>query len=54
MGESLAKNEMFLFFVRMLQRISFEGTNKLPSPNDVIYGLTRMPKPYEVKVKAHY
>ena len=54
MGESLAKNEMFLFFVRMLQRISFEVTNKLPSPNDVIYGLTRMPKPYEVKVKAHY
>ena len=50
MGESLAKNEMFLFFVRMMQRISFQESYKMPSPNNVIYGLTRIPKPFQVKV----
>ena len=50
MGESLAKNEIFLFFVRMLQRVTFETTGCKPDPEDVIMGVTRSPKPFEVKV----
>ena len=49
MGESLAKNELFLFFVRILQRVSFQQNYRL-SPDDVFIGLTRVPKPYKVKI----
>ena len=52
MGESLAKNEMFLFFVRMLQRVTFEETIIRPSPKNVNFGLTRIPKPFKVKIVA--
>ena len=51
MGESLAKNEMFLFFVRMMQRVSFEPTDNKPSIHNVTTGITRIPHPFEVKVK---
>ena len=50
MGESLAKNTLFLFFVRMLQRISIVQGLKKPDPNDCYVGVTRSPKPFEVKV----
>ena len=50
MGESLAKNELFLFFVRMLQRISFQETKNKLDPENAIMGVTRFPKPFEVKV----
>ena len=50
MGESLAKNSLFLFFVRMLQRISFQQTLKIPNPDESYVGVTRSPKPFEVKV----
>ena len=50
MGESLAKNSLFLFFVRMLQRISFGETIVRPSPKNVLFGLTRVPKPFKVKI----
>ena len=50
MGESLAKNSLFLFFVRMLQRISFGQTSKRPDPEDCYVGVTRSPKAFEVKV----
>ena len=50
MGESLAKNEIFLFFVRMLQRVTFETAGCKPDPENVIMGVTRSPKPFEVKV----
>ena len=50
MGESLAKNSIFIFFVRMLQRISFQETTNRPNPDDIIMGVTRSPKPFEVKV----
>ena len=52
MGESLAKNELFLFFVRMLQKVSFEQTVNKPDVNNKIYGITTLPKPFEVKVVA--
>ena len=50
MGETLAKNEMFIFFVRMLQRITFHETENKPSPDNVIRGIVTIPKPFEVKV----
>ena len=50
MGESLAKNELFLFFVRILQRISFEETLNKPDMKNATYGITRIPEPFEVKV----
>ena len=50
MGDTLAKNNMLIFFVRMLQRITFHGTANTPSPDDVISGLITCPKPFEVKV----
>ena len=50
MGESLAKNELFLFFVRMLQRISFHETSNRPNINNYVQGITRIPKSFEVKV----
>ena len=50
MGESLAKNELFLFFVRILQRISFEETLDKPDMKNATYGITRIPVPFDVKV----
>ena len=50
MGETLAKNEMFIFFVRTIQRVSFQETLNRPNPDNVIFGVTRIPKPFEVKV----
>ena len=54
MGESLAKNELFLFFVRMLQKVSFEQTVNKPDVNNKTYGITTLPKPFEVKVVAKW
>ena len=53
MGESLAKNELFLFFVRLLQRLTFEETDKKPSVDNVFHGITRIPKPFSVKLVSN-
>ena len=50
MGESLSKNELFIFFVRMMQRVTFQESAKKPNIYDVDHGITRVPKPFEVKV----
>ena len=50
MGESLAKNEIFIFFVRILRRLKIELTEKKPNPNNFVSGLTRIPKAFEIKV----
>ena len=50
MGESLAKNELFIFFVRLFQRIEITTTDPKPDPNNYTSGITRIPKPYFVKV----
>ena len=53
MGESLAKNEMFVFFVRVIQRINIRVTDgKQPDPNEFIAGVTRIPKPYNILVSS--
>ena len=51
MGESLAKNELFIFFVRILQTIDVSCIKgKKPDPNEYISGITRIPKPFSVHV----
>ena len=50
MGISLAQNTLFLFFVRMLQRISLRQTSKKVDPDDCYIGVTRGPRPFEVQV----
>ena len=53
MGESLVKNEMFLFFVRVIQRINIRVIDgKQPYPNEFIEGVTRIPKPYNILVSS--
>ena len=51
MGESLAKNELFIFFVRLLQRLDIKVTDPKPDPEDCICSMTRIPNPYFVKVE---
>ena len=52
MGETLAKNEMFIFFVRMMQRLKFSilDDGNVPDPENCIAAITRIPKPFQVKV----
>ena len=54
MGESLAKNELFLFFVRLLQRLTFQESDKKPSVDNVFHGITRIPKPFSVKLFSNW
>jgi len=51
-GETLAKNEMFIFFVRMMQRVKFsiDQDGNVPDPENCIAAITRIPKPFQVKV----
>ncbi len=54
MGESLAKNEMFLFFVKILQRVSFSvPTSEYPLPDPEAYnaGITLIPDPFFATLK---
>ncbi|XP_038045431.1 cytochrome P450 2U1-like [Patiria miniata] len=49
MGETLAKMEMFLFFVNLLQRFTFSLPTGKPRPSlDGVAGITLSPHPYEV------
>nr|AKH03506.1 cytochrome P450 3041B1 [Paracyclopina nana] len=51
MGESLAKNELFIFFVRTLQRLNFKVAEGLkPNPQKYTAGITRIPDPYYVHI----
>ena len=50
MGESLAKNELFIFFVRLLQKLEFTVTDPKPNPKQYTTGITRIPKPFFVRV----
>ena len=55
MGESLARNELFIFFVRLIQRVNFQPTQNKPSvKNYYPSGITRIPKPFEVKVVSNF
>lgn len=54
MGESLAKAELLIFTVIMLQTIEIRmpKAGKRPDPNDNFAGITRSPNPYFVSIEA--
>ncbi|XP_038045429.1 cytochrome P450 2U1-like [Patiria miniata] len=52
MGETLAKMEMFLFFVNLLQRFTFSLPAGKPRPSlEGITGVTLAPQPFEIVAK---
>ena len=52
MGEPLARAELFIFFVALVQRIRLETVpGKIPNPEDYSAGLTRCPRDFVVAVK---
>ena len=50
MGETLAKNQIFIFFVRFLQRLKIEATEQQPNPENFVSGITRIPNTFEIKI----
>ena len=52
LGESLANNELFIFFVMLLQRLTFQPPIGHPPPNPLhcSAGITNIPKPFHVSV----
>ena len=52
MGEALARNEVMLFTVGLIQRITFlpPAVGPQPDPEDYHVGATRMPEDYFVKI----
>ena len=56
MGDSLAKQELFIFFAMLLQRITI-GVVKhrgAPDKDDYTMGITTMPKPFYVSMHKRY
>jgi cytochrome P450 len=52
MGESLARSELFIFLVMMLQQVTFSPPTKTTlNPRDFTSGITLIPKPFDVTVK---
>ena len=52
MGELLARNEVFLFTVNLIQRLQFLPPAQHLAPNPGLYnvGLTRVPDDFHVKI----
>ena len=52
LGESLAKDSIFIFFAMMLQNLKFEVDPSKPRPNpkDTIMVITNMLKPFHVSL----
>ena len=52
MGEPLARAELFIFFVTLVQRIKFEAIDgRVPDPGNYSVGLTKYPNDFEVRVQ---
>ncbi len=49
-GESLAKAELFLFFVGLMQKFKFEAKDGNVPDLEMVGGVTNAPKPYNVKL----
>ena len=51
MGELLARNEIFLFAVNMIQKIKFlpPNHNKLPDTSNYLVNLTRVPDDFYIR-----
>ncbi|XP_030577735.1 cytochrome P450 2J2-like [Archocentrus centrarchus] len=52
LGESLAKMELFLFFVGLLQQFTFSVPDGVELSTEGITGTTRVPEPFKVYAKA--
>ena len=54
MGEALARNEVMLFTVGLVQRLTFlppgGGGGPLPDPEDYHVGVTRIPNDFRVRI----
>ena len=52
MGEPLAKAELFIFFVSLVQKLQFSGVDgREPDPEKYSAGLTRAPAEFIVRVR---
>ena len=56
MGEALARNEVLLFTVGLLQRLSFlpPAGGPPPDPEDYHVSVTRMPEDFQVKIVQNF
>ena len=55
MGEPLAKAELLIFFVTLLQKLQFDAVGgKEPDPLNYCLGLTRVPNEFDVKVSQRF
>ena len=51
MAESFAKVELFIFFTRIIQKLKISKTSYELDPKQCFSGVTRIPKPFYVKVE---
>ena len=54
MGESLAKDTLFIFFTNLVKYLEFNNpvSHELPNPNNYTEGFTIIPKPYFVSIEC--
>lgn len=51
LGEAMAQAELFLFLSNMIQKFKFLPKDKVPPKyTDYMFGFTRLPRPYEVRL----